>query len=425
MKTKIDSTIRPLTYICALDSVASSLMGYTDEMLSDFNTRHLGSFIDPITGRTDVQFFTNYIPAGPVLTSGYYFGTNPKLDSMYLTVAISGYRGDTVTGIDVEVYEVIKGDFPSDKIYYTNKDMTPYLNDTALVTFKQTSKGGHYAKLPMEFVKKFGIDNFNDNPYESYSKFKERYKGLYFKAKPHTKGEGAIYIINMTQTNMKLFYTNDEKDSTSASFLMNADKRMLTDVGGAEMFPTGFETAQHNYTFADPSKGGVQIAQIGDSTIQTERGFVQGFSGLSTVITFPQEQLEVLKEKVKLAGYNNIAVHAAELVFEVDDPQWENLDKMFPDMAAYYSLPQLKFMPDYQPLNNYPFTLDGSLNRSRNTYTLNITSYVQGLLTGRIINNKIQLGAPISNYLSTGRSMLKGSASLTPPKLILTYTMLK
>lgn len=414
MSTRLDSTIKVQTYTFASDSVLTSGSGTS--------SRLVGSFIDPLTGRTTTQVFSNYQPFGEeVQTSGTYFGKDPVADSVFLSLKFTGYRGDTTVATEFEVYEVLSGDYPYWKPFYSNFDMKPYIADKPLYTFTQKSPMSIKERLPIEFARKLMVNTQDDsNPYRVDSVFRKTFKGLYIKSNTVTSGEGCIYNLDLAGSGLTLHYHNNNpvKDTTTVSYLMFESTYAP--------YNTNFTTAQHDFSFADPSKGGVKVAQINDSTIQTELNYIQGIGGLGMAVKFPEEEIKRLLDQVKTTGYSKIAVQAAELRFTVEKPGWENYDKMFTELAPYFSLSRLSFTPDYQPLiQNFPSTVGGVLNRSLGTYTLNITSYIQGLLLGRITKHTLEIEAAMTQYLITNRSVLKGSASDTPPLLVLTYTLLK
>lgn len=429
MNTKLDSSIIPTTYIYSLDSVPSSLLTTEDkDMVNAFNLKSVGSHVDPYTGLTSTQMFSNYSPMWTLPATGDdetkhrkgagYFGKDPVVDSMSIKLAYSSYVGDTIVGLDIDVYEVVKGNFPMTKLYYSNYNMEDQISEKPILSYRQTGSTSHKAMLPLEFAKKFlRNEDVPTNPYKHDTLFHKEFKGLYIKARA-TTGQGCVYSLNMGATNMTLYYHNADKDTTTVFYT-------LYDPSYSAPYNVNFQMAQHDYSRSDISKGGVRAEQVGDSTISTEMGYVQGLAGLGTAVKFSKEQIDEFKAKVKAQGFNNIAINAAELVFRVDNPTADNFDKMFSQLAPYYSLSLLKFAPDYKPFTQLAATSGGVLNRSLGTYTINITSYMQGLMTGR--NNKytFQIDPTILAYLASLRSVVKGSASDTPPQLILTYTMLK
>lgn len=415
MDTYVDSfAIIPRTYIYQIDSIQTNR--------TSLSNLPIGSYIDPLVGRSDIQFYTNYTPKGFEIGSTEFFGDKPVIDSMFLLLNLTGYKGDTIQGLEFKIYEVTKGYFPSRKNFYSNTNMQPYLNDTALITFKVKSPEMISQRLPMKFAEKFLInDHDKNNPYYSDTMFQQTFKGLYFNTNIVDKGkEGCIYNVDLAGSAMMLFYhtvRNNVPDTTSITLLLY--DKLYTPYGNQ------FVTVQHDYDLADPSVGGVIKSEIGDSTIQTKRCYVEAPAGLGTVIEFPEENINQLHNKVKERGFKHIGVHNALLTLYVENPVWQNYEKMYKHLAAYLSFATFSYIPDYNPLLGTTDDIGGELNRSLGIYQMDITSYMQKLLTGKITRNKIVLAPVVEQMLSPMRSVIKGSASDNPPQLTLTYTLMK
>lgn len=413
MTTDIDeTTIVPQTYIYALDSIITS------GLLTRY--RVVGSIIDPLVGRTNAQFFANYVPVG--VNYDHYFGVEPTIDSMFLILTFADYRGDTVRGMDVEVFEVMDGDYRQSVRFFSNYDISKNLNDTALIKFTVTGPDVVIKKLPIEFAKKFLINTPGDsNPYWSDSLFHKAFKGLYVKSNEFSSGNGCIYNVDLNSSTMKLFYHNkgglEEADTTTIDYVF------YSDIYGSNN--TTFSTSQHDFSFANPSVGGVDPSQIGKLDVQTEHGYIEGLGGLGTWVVFPEEQIEQLLTKARSLGYSTVAVNSAELKLTISDQTWQNYDQMMDQLAMYFSINEPKYIPDYNPKLANSETIGGKLNRSLGIYTLDITRYIQGRLTGKITESKLELEPSIAYYLYARRGVIMGSASDMPPKLTITYTMLK
>ncbi len=418
MGSAIDSTVSVQTYVATCDSL--------DTNISGFYQPFMGSYIDPIVGRTDIAVFTNYSPNG--FEHSHYFGENPVIDSMRYAIAFSGAMGDTAQTVTVDVYEVKEGiQFYQDSAYFSNFDMTPYISAQPLFSFEQKGAGTAYGKLPKEFAERM-LDNTQDqtNVYYNDTAFHRKFPGFYFKFRqPVTSGEGQMLQLDLSQSAMFLFYHNtgpEKPDTLQQRFWFFGDYTYDY---------VSFSTIGHDYTFADPSKGGVTPAEIGDTVQASEYVYVQGLAGLMGLLEIDREALDRLKRKTEEAGYSHIALHRAELQVTLVDSGMEQYDRSFSSLGIYYNMLAYDFLAEYNPVmdavtnSGYSSWLGGALNRSRGVYTFDITSYVQRLLTGKENRYTTQLLPAYTFRNHFFRSWIYGTASAYPPRLVLTYTMIK
>lgn len=418
MGSSIDSTVVVRTYISTCDSLETSVSGYYEPLI--------GSYIDPLTGRIDIQTFVNYSPFG--FLHSHYFGENPVIDSMRYAIAFTGAVGDTAKSVTVDVYEVKDYHFNQDSAYFSNFDMSPYIGDTPLFSFERKGAGTVYGRLPDEFAKRL-LDNTQsqENIYYNDTIFHKKFPGLYFKLRDQAAAgeEGVMLKMDMSQSTMYLFYHNTGPNGPDT-----LDQQILF-YNDYTYDYICFTTIQHDYTLADPSRGGISISAIGDTTQASEYMYIQGLAGLMGQLRIEKSHLERLQQKVKEQGYSHIALHRAELKVRMVDSGYEQYNKSFTGLGIYHSMIGYEFLDEYNPIldaittNNYSQTLGGSLNRSLGIYTFDITSYVQKLLTGKEERYTTELLPAYLLRNDTGRSWIYGSDSPYPPQLVLTYTMIK
>lgn len=418
MGSAIDSTVSVYSYVATCDSLDTNIAGFYQPFM--------GSYIDPVVGRTDVAVFTNFSPDGFKHT--HYFGENPVIDSMRYAIAFSGALGDTAQTVTVDVYEVKEGiQFYQDSAYFSNFDMTPYIGPEPLFSFQHKGIGTAYGRLSQEFAEKL-LDNTQsqENVYYADTAFHRKFPGLYFKFRdPVTSGEGQMLQFDLSQSAMFLFYHNTGPDGPDT-----LQQRMWF-FGDLTYDYVSFSTVKHDYSFADPARGGVTTAEIGDTLVPSKYIYVQGLAGLMGALKVDEDGLDALKRKATDLGYTHIALHRAELQVTMVDSGVEQYDLSFPTLGIYYNMLKYEFLSEYNPLlaaitnSGYTPTLGGSLSRSRGVYTFDITSYVQRLLTGKESRFTTQL-LPDFNYRNFFfRSWIYGTDSPYPPQLVLTYTMIK
>ena len=419
METRVDSSFMVTTRIFNLDSVASNITTYTAD---------LGSHINPATGRIDLGLFMNYEPYGfDTDEADVSFGKNAVADSMTLGMNFSALTGDTLVPLEVKVYEIQGVNFSSDSTYYSNFDMSSYLSPEPILVFEVNKPGVIVKKLPEWFYEKHVIEaplDFN-NPYYDVDLFHKTFNGLYFEATPQTTGKGIIMTMDMSQSRMTLFYHNDEmKPDTSYQHAMYF-------YSDAVYYNTFFNTAKFDYSYADPLNGGVRPEIVNNETAISEYSYTAGFGGLGTTVTIPIDKVHELQDKAKSEGYSRIGIHRAELVFEIVEPTKLYYEMSFSRIALYFNFDRMNFLPEYNPLleslasSSYVSTIDGRVNRSRGIYTLDITSYMQRLFAGSFSRTDLQLLPSYAENKAVGYTWAYGSTSSKPPKMAITYTMIK
>lgn len=418
MGSAIDSTVSVFSYVVTCDSL--------DTNIADFYQPFMGSYIDPIVGRTDVAVFTNFSPNG--FEHSHYFGENPVIDSMRYAIAFSAALGDTTQTVTVDVYEVKEGiQFYQDSAYFSNFDMTPHIGTEPLFSFEHKGVGTAYGKLPQEFAERM-LDNTQsqENIYYADTAFHRKFPGLYFKLRqPATSGEGQMLQFDLSQSAMFLFYHNTGPDG-----LDTLQQRMWF-FGDLTYDYVSFSTVQHDYSFADPARGGVTTAEIGDTVNASKYIYVQGLAGLMGALKVDETALEGLKQKAVDLGYSHIALHRAELQVTMVDSGAEQYDLSFPTLGIYYDMLKYQFLSEYNPIlesitsSGYSSTLGGALNRSKGVYTFNLTSYMQSLLTGKEKRFTTQLLPAYGFRNNFARCWIYGTDSPYPPQLVLTYTMIR
>lgn len=418
MGSAIDSTVSVFSYVVTCDSL--------DTNIADFYQPFMGSYIDPIVGRTDVAVFTNFSPNG--FEHSHYFGENPVIDSMRYAIAFSGALGDTTQAVTVDVYEVKEGiQFYQDSAYFSNFDMTPYIGTEPLFSFEHKGIGTAYGKLPQEFAERM-LDNTQsqDNVYYADTAFHRKFPGLYFKLRqPATSGEGQMLQFDLSQSAMFLSYHNTGPDGPDTL------RQRMWFFGDRTYDYVSFSTVQHDYSFADPAKGGVTTAEIGDTVNASKYIYVQGLAGLMGALKVDETALDALKQKAVDLGYSHIALHRAELQVTMVDSGAEQYDLSFPTLGIYYDMLKYQFLSEYNPIlesitsSGYSSTLGGALNRSKGVYTFNLTSYMQSLLTGKEKRFTTQLLPAYGFRNNFARCWIYGTDSPYPPQLVLTYTMIR
>lgn len=428
MGSAIDSSILVRTYIDSVGSIDTHIWGYY--------TPFIGSYVDPLVGRTDAQVFVNFSPIG--FDHSHYFGENPVIDSIRYTINFSDVIGDTTTSMSVwiDVYEVKGYVFKQDSSYFNTFDMSPYIGDEPLFSFEQKGVGYTYGKIDNEEFQKRLLDNSQDkdNIYYDDTVFHESFPGLYFKCRTkNTVDEGHMLKLDLSNSAMYIFYRNTGPNKPDTVAYNSLDQKMFF-YGDDTYDYISFMTIQHDYSLANELEGGVMEAEIGSRDKPSEYMYVQGLAGLMGKLELDSLSLDSLKREVQLKGYSHIALNRAELQVKMADAGIEQYNKSFPELGLYHNMLEYDFLSEYNSVmdggaTGYVSTMGGKLNRSLGVYKFDVTSYVQQLLRGKETRYETELqtawNASRDDRNNFSRSWVYGTDSSYPPKLILTYTMIK
>lgn len=428
MQTFLDSSITVKTYTITADS---SVSNNNIEPL-------MGSIIDPFVGRTSVGFFCNYMPI-PFNNADTMFGKQTVLDSMILTLEFSNTMGDTTKKFDFEVYEIQNYVLKKDSTHYSNFKPAPHFDPTRpIVKFQAKGTDTVRLHLPRWFFSKLYDPKYNEislkNPYytrEDFTNdtlFHQIFNGLYFKSRDANRGEeGVILGVNMSLTNMVLFYRRLGPVDTLVKKYLPYQFYQKT----LAKYNTAFVMATHDYSYSSPETGGVRAEQINNLTTPVAVSYIQALGGLITRVVINKDQLTKLKEKAIGMGYKNIGIHKAELRWYTPERSLEYYSYSLSRLGLFsWTGKKMEFLYDYDPVGEnegYINDFGGYLSRSQGYYSQNISSHIQRLLSGQTAYYELNLTADYSLMVDPNRTVIGGSESTTgkAPLLVLTYTLIK
>ena len=339
---------------------------------SAIKTGMLGSMMDPVFGRTTAGIFTQFrLPE-----NGHTYGSDPVLDSIVLSLAYSGFYGDTASQQSIKIYELTGEMFP-DSLYYSNQSIPDDGQEIASVIFvpmpgDSITVGGNPAspqlriRLSDEFGQKLinaGSEVYNDN--ESWLAFM---KGLRITSDP-ALADGGIMLFDMLASNTALtiyYRTGEPQDTLSFAFVSNSNCARFT-------------AFDHNdYLDALPEFRAQVLEQ--DTALGLEKFYLQSMGGVKAWIRLP-DITEYFKD-------GPVAINEAMLVFYIND-----------DGAGLAPPPQLGLaliseegeylpLPDAGEAGAY---YGGLLNDNKTRYYFRISRHVQRVLTGQSPNSTLAL----------------------------------
>ncbi len=399
---------------------------------------------NPQFGTTKASIFLELKPPG------YPFKFENIPDSLYLdsVVLCLKYKfsfGDTNAVQSVTVNKITET-LKSDSAYQTNKvvaysqvigskQFSPSSLDDSLITSRERTSNQLRIRLNNDFGNELlKIDTAGLTPYKNDSLFRNYFKG--FAIVPETSGIGASanglmsFAIADTATYLRFYYRytkNGKQDTSAKNFKFNNTGALSASVNHIERNYTGSELVQHLGT-----KPG------GDSLV-----YIQAAPGTYSMLRIPG--LNEFKSKK-----GNVMIHLAQLSMDEAQTPGSNSSIFY---APLYMYPEI-----YDTTLNsfYPFFADGFVNGNydnttfggfrkynfENTkpiahYDMNLTRYVQSIITRNVPNMPIKLSAPKTvryndlyltlsqNSLATGSVVLGGgNHSSKKMKLRVVYSKL-
>ncbi len=335
----------------------------------------LGSYTDPVFGRTDASFLTQI----RLSTSNVTFGTAPIADSIVLYLDYSSYYGDTNTVQNVSVYE-LENDIYYDSTYYSNLNIGNYIPNNKLLAnvdyYPRPNDTSIAIKLDYSLAQRF--INANTDSLKDNTLFIKWFKGIYLKTQSILSNGAIIYYDLLSARSKVTLYYHNSTDTLKFDLLINSSCARVN------LFNHKYETSTIN-------------SIIGDSLTTDSLIYLQSMSGLMSKIRIPY--LSNLKNDT------SIAIIKAELIIPVDNYDatfYRNPTKLL--LVGYNSLGKYEFLPDYLVNPSY---FGGSFYTSDKTYRFNISRYVQQLVD----NSRTDYGMALfvnDNRVSANRVIIRG-----------------
>lgn len=396
------------------DTITLNAFSLIEDTVNTTNTSAnlIGSIHDPVFGDTKASTYAQFALKG----ASANFGQHPVIDSVVLTLQISSYFGDTLSGVGIRVYELSEEISKTDN-YYSNSSvahnstplnysLTSYqIHPSTNIVVDTNSYNPH---LRIRLAQSFG-QSLLDNPaaMTSTNEFQNFFKGLCITAVSHTGSTGYMLISNMNSslTGIILYYHNDSKANAKYTFPCNNRCRRFTNY-------------THNYN-TSTDMDFVQEVVHGQHALGENKLFLQANGGVKTHITFPN-----LAKSFQHLG-NRVVINRAELVISNVDP-----DNQYLTQPAALSIQGIKkgtgaitYIPDDEYYTSSSF-YGGTYDANKHEYRFRMTRYVQEQILGTSdLSNSINLvvkGSSVrANRLIFGGPGLEGSSRL---RLELSYT---
>ncbi len=368
---------------------ASTIIG--DSISTDSRSLSLfGRINDPVFGISTADFVTQF----RIEDNNLFFGTAPQANKIVLFLDYGGFYGDTTQPQKISVYKLIK-DIYYDSTYYSNCNLSalydnlspladttfyPQPNDTALAIPLSST-------LAQEFLNA-DTSNFRNN--DNFISF---FKGLAVVC-DSSEGQSILYFNFMSgKSLLRMYYTNAEDGATHYDFVLNNNCERINKY-------------THNYSGTDVE------TSLNDTT--STKVYIQSMGGVKTKLKF--ELPDEIKSK-------NIAINKAQLILTADDKTLTQSD-IYPVPDALL----IELIDDNDgfdaPIDYYLSSdyFNGKYDAETNSYTFNLTRYIQRLVNKEVENNGFYIISS-GNKISANRLVVLNSGK-NKIRLKLFYTNL-
>ena len=364
---------------------------------SDYSAHLLGNIDDNVFGKSKAGLYTQLV----VTNTSPNFGNNPGCDSVVLSFVLSGYYGDTANTTHLFSAYRLNEDINKDSTRYSNDQpvTSDFLGTYSVSNFNPkdsvTINGvkAPHLKILLDTVNLGKLLLTNSSWFSDPTNFNNNFKGIYL-TDSITSGSGCIFYCALgssLQSKLRIHYHNDSNDSLYYDLILN---------GGAH-----FNYFEHDFSTS------VFGNNFNDTVFGSNLCYVQSMGGVKTKIEFP-----FLDE---LTQQGNIAINNADLIIMADNSN----SSLYPahtklGLTGIDSAGKSYFLPD----NIDNASLFGGELSSQNTYTFNITRYLQQVLSGSRIDYGLFLVAT-GSAVTANRTIVGGSAnSSLKMKLQITYS---
>ena len=362
----------------------------TDESYIGYIPQLVGSMADPVFGRTDATLYLNF--TNPNNTTNIGFGSDPKLDSVVLTLAYlkDTYYGDKTDVLNFNVYRLTQSIYfdssyysyssgvynPNEDITYSGNGFATKIDPSASVYEGDVAYSPHLRiRLKNEIGQQFLDDT---TKLANTAALLDFFKGICITTKNtliNSTDYGFIAHFDLTSpmSKISIYYHNGSNATTK--------KLDLTIRNNSARF----NQYHHDYSFAHPDFT-QQLPPFLNYAKGKQNLFLQGMAGSKIKIEIPYLD--------KFSDSGKIAVNRAELILKADK------SSMFYDATKF-------FVPSRAMLEG--------INSSGKTYGLSLDQAYD--LTGRwgyydVTNQEFHFPLPytiqrMANKLETGSFSLR------------------
>ena len=391
----------------------------------------LGRTSSPVFGKKEASFIAQFFP-GYFEDENVKFGLNPVVDSLVIEFAVNSYGGDTTVAQTFGIYEITKR--PNyDSTYYNTVDIEGrFAPETSPVaTFTHSGTGIVKIKLLGDnaFANRLVSDTIVDGThvYMVDTLFYNTFKGLYIAPLASSPAAAAVYALNpgSEDTEMNLYFRNHDPEAPSQI----KDTSHITYYFYHGTYTTNVSVNSIRYDYS-----GSQVTGVNDTVNVASKCFVQTQGGVVTYVRFSDDFVDELKGKINSQeGFRSMVLNKATLVVTTKDRTAAAYNVAPTRFGIYTDYVKFKGIKDYNyeyEQNGYEIPFDGYLSRSTGQYRMDITTYIQDMISEKGTQRGVYLGPDVSIEYNFLEGEIEGGVSGVPEpgnpfRVELIYTLIK
>lgn len=392
-------------------------LAYTDTLTVDASTIQLdsmqtsgipsvfvGSMSHPVFGDYTAKTFfqvTNIdtIKIDTAGTSAYKASLVESVDSLALYLVFRRVAGDTNKTQTFKVHRVKSSATPTVSKVYNTGDVLPDYDATPLATVtrsplhpirnatstsEDTSKYSYVkVPLPMSLAKEiFAQRNLSSANAVVYDKFKDIIKGLVLVSESSQNAALSYFSVGQSMMNLSYHYTYTYRKTTGVDTTVSVNKTTSFYLSNGTA-ATGEQNVRWTNVTVNRKGALANLKKPADALKSTDAGgyvYMDNISGLAVKLKFPT--------LLNLKNNKNVAINKAELILEPDQP-----------LSGFTRISNLVAIQEnganrplrYTSTNGFVYanseTQISSYATKANSYTFNVTSALQNILSGKATAN--------------------------------------
>lgn len=375
---KID-TVTIISYSLPYDSVMTSALSKEYGFM-------VGSIYDAIFGKTTSSCALSFSTVKGALKDS----VNPiTVDSVILRIPYNNIFGKLETEHTFRVYEL--DDLLDTINYYSNREPNYFSSEIGSKTFTpvlDTTKGStQFLEIPLDNSLGNKILNFPNSVLNSNQEFVKEFNGIYICPDPiNTPNSGSMMKLSLksTETKIRIYYHTAVVDSSYYDLTVTSDTKNY------------LYYDHNNYEEASQSFKN-QVLEC-DTTLGSEKLFLQTMGGVMVKITFPYIQ--------EFKKIENLAIQDAKLFFTVNtEDTYFGVPSAFDLVKMKSENGQMTLINDYVASSNY---YNGTLASGTETFFFRINLHLKDMINGKTEDNSVYLHIRNSNSIY-GRVLLYGA----------------